>query len=371
MVKVELPGVVSDVDRHGNKRYYLRTKGQKKIRIRGEPGTEEFSANHAKAVAGPKMPPLTRVASGSFAELVNAYTSSIQFKTAYTPEGQKWRIALLNNLCKTIGDKPYARLQKSHITAWMDARSNRPESANNLVKCLRGLFGFAIERKLVSEDPTAGIRKIQTYSDGFHTWTVAEVNQFFDHHPSGSKARMAICIALFSGLRRKDVASLGRQHIGPDGKIHLRGAAKSRRKKNKELVLPVLPQLQREFDATPKTQMAFLQSERGRSFSAASLGNTFRKWCNEAGLKHCTLHGLRKAGATIAANNGASDSQLMAIYGWAKADMATLYTEQRDREKLAEDGMTFLHFERVENVQKSHSCDASPTTRKNGVKTHG
>jgi len=354
MVNVDLPGVVSDVDRHGNRRYYLRIRGQNKIRIRGEPGSEEFSANHARALAGPARPLLARVARGSFAELVNTYTSSIQFKTAYTPDGQKWRIALLNKLCQMIGDKPYARLQKAHVTAWMDARADRPEAANNLVKCLRGLFAFALERKLVSEDPTAGIRKIQTYSEGFHTWTVAEVNRFFNHHPSGSKARMAICIALFAGLRRKDVASLGRQHIGPDGKIHLRGYAKSRRKTNRELVLPVLPMLQREFDATPKTQMAFLQSERGRPFSAASLGNTFRAWCNEAGLRHCTLHGLRKAGATIAANNGASDAQLMAIYGWVKADMATFYTEKRDREKLAEDGLSFLHFEREENAEKSH-----------------
>jgi integrase len=33
-------------------------------------------------------------------------------------------------------------------------------------------------------------------------------------------------------------------------------------------------------------------------------------------LYHCSAHGLRKAGATIAANNGATAHQLMAIFGW-------------------------------------------------------
>jgi hypothetical protein len=37
---------------------------------------------------------------------------------------------------------------------------------------------------------------------------------------------------------------------------------------------------------------------------------------NQAGLRHCSAHGLRKADATIAANNGATAHQLMAIFGW-------------------------------------------------------
>lgn len=41
-----------------------------------------------------------------------------------------------------------------------------------------------------------------------------------------------------------------------------------------------------------------------------------RQWRDEAHLHKCTMHGLRKAGATIAADNGATDEQLMAIFGW-------------------------------------------------------
>jgi integrase len=48
----------------------------------------------------------------------------------------------------------------------------------------------------------------------------------------------------------------------------------------------------------------------GRAFTVAGFGNRFRDRCHEAGLPHCTAHGLRKAGATIAAENGAIDRQL-------------------------------------------------------------
>jgi hypothetical protein len=39
-----------------------------------------------------------------------------------------------------------------------------------------------------------------------------------------------------------------------------------------------------------------------------------------------TAHGLRKAGATIAAENGATVHQLMAIYDWSTPNQAEVYT---------------------------------------------
>jgi hypothetical protein len=52
-----------------------------------------------------------------------------------------------------------------------------------------------------------------------------------------------------------------------------------------------------------------------------------------------TAHGLRKAGATIAAENGATEQQLMAIYGWSTGKEAARCTRQANRRKLAGDAM--------------------------------
>ena len=50
-------------------------------------------------------------------------------------------------------------------------------------------------------------------------------------------------------------------------------------------------------------------------------------------------HGLRKAGATRAANNGATVAELEAIFGWTGGGMAALYTRAADRTRLAKKAM--------------------------------
>ena len=106
--------------------------------------------------------------------------------------------------------------------------------------------------------------------------------------------------------------------------------------------VPILPQLQRIIDASPTGDLTFLVSERKRPFAVSAFGNWFRTRCNEAGLSQCSAHGLRKAGATIAAENGATEHQLMAIFGWATLKEAERYTKAARRKKMAGDAMSLL-----------------------------
>ncbi|MCK5089168.1 MAG: tyrosine-type recombinase/integrase [Hyphomicrobiaceae bacterium] len=68
---------------------------------------------------------------------------------------------------------------------------------------------------------------------------------------------------------------------------------------------------------------------------SSGCSNKFRDWCNEAGLKHCSAHGLRKAAATPLAEAGASAHQLMAWFGWKSLKEAERYTRAVDQKKLA------------------------------------
>jgi len=69
----------------------------------------------------------------------------------------------------------------------------------------------------------------------------------------------------------------------------------------------------------------------GKPYIHAGLG----EWCNEAGLPECSLHGLKKAAATICANMGATDRQLMALFDWTSAAQANAYTRKANETKLA------------------------------------
>ena len=51
--------------------------------------------------------------------------------------------------------------------------------------------------------------------------------------------------------------------------------------------------------------------------TAAGFGNWFRDRCNEAGLRHCSFHGLRKAAATRLIDAGCGVVEVAAITGHA------------------------------------------------------
>jgi integrase len=104
--------------------------------------------------------------------------------------------------------------------------------------------------------------------------------------------------------------------------------------------------LERIIDATPCGDLTFLVNEWGRPFTDAGFGNWFRDRCVEAGVPG-RAHGLRKAGATIAAENGATELQLMAIFGWDTMKEAERYTRKANRNRLAEEGMHLLETPRT------------------------
>lgn len=54
------------------------------------------------------------------------------------------------------------------------------------------------------------------------------------------------------------------------------------------------------------------------------------------------INAVRKAGATMAADNGATEHQLMAIYGWESPKQAALYTRKANRRKLAGGAMHLI-----------------------------
>jgi len=114
------------------------------------------------------------------------------------------------------------------------------------------------------------------------------------------------------------------------------------------LTIPVLPPLQASFDAGPIGELTFICGEHRRPMKKESFGNWFRGVCNKTGVPG-SAHGLRKAGATRAANNGATEAQLEAIFGWRGGGMAALYTREANRVKLARDAAEKLMSEQDAN----------------------
>lgn len=125
---------------------------------------------------------------------------------------------------------------------------------------------------------------------------------------------------------------------------------KNRNRKPITLALPLLPALQAIIEATPIGEETFLVTEYGRPFTSNGFGNKMREWCDVAGLPACTAHGLRKAGAAIAAENGTTPHQLMSIFGWLTLAEAQRYTRAAAQKKLAADAIQLLKRKDTKSV---------------------
>src|SRR5262245_60445197 len=106
-----------------------------------------------------------------------------------------------------------------------------------------------------------------------------------------------------------------------------------------ELAIPVHPELAAIIAASTADQLTFLTTQFGRPFTSAGLGNKFREWCDQAGLQHCSAHGLRKAAARRLAEAGCTAHEIAAITGHASLKEVARYTRGADQRRLAEAAM--------------------------------
>ncbi|ADR52560.1 Integrase [Candidatus Liberibacter solanacearum CLso-ZC1] len=70
-----------------------------------------------------------------------------------------------------------------------------------------------LERNIVKADSTVGVKSPKLKIKEFVTWMIENIEQYRRFHPIGTKARLAMEMMLFLGLRRSDVMRVGKQHI--------------------------------------------------------------------------------------------------------------------------------------------------------------
>lgn len=203
---------------------------------------------------------------------------------------------------RSFRDFPLAKMTANAVEVLRDRKLSTPEAANGRVKAIRQVLKWGVAKGHAPFNPAREVAYFKSGSEGFRTWTPEEVQQFEERHPIGTKARLALALLLYTGQRRSDIIRFGKQHAR-NGKLTFT-QHKGRNRKPHRLTLPILPVLQQTIDATPCGDLTFLVNDWGCPITHGSFGNKFRDWCDQAELDHRPAHGLRKAGATIAANNG-------------------------------------------------------------------
>jgi len=261
--------------------------------------------------------------------LIQQYYASAAY-LQMNPRTQTVRRGILDRFCQQHGDQSFKQLQVKHLLRIRDSMVDRPEAANGLLKALRQVFKFAITYDLSDANPVARIEYLKPKNkDGFHAWTLEEVEMFEAKHPVGTKARLAMALLLYTCQRRGDAVRLGRQHAR-DGWLTF-----TQQKGDKSMEIPILAELQRIIDASPTGDLTYLVTAFNKPFTPAGFGNWFRKQCDAAGLPQCSAHGLRKAAAARMAALGCSSHQIMSIGGWVTLKEVERYTKAAERKRMA------------------------------------
>ena len=343
------PHLHRETTRHGRAVWYVRLDRGKRVRLHGEYGSREFQAAYRAAIAGHLAPSAAAFKAQSLGWLIERYRES----TAWTNLSQatrRRRERILLAVTNSAGKTAVSRIDRDDVERGIERRNQY--GARHFLQTMRGLFQWACRAKLTDSDPTKELRVVLPLTDGHHVWTEDECAAFEARWPRGTRERVAFDVLLYTGLRRGDAVRLGRPHLR-------NGVATIRTEKTGQVVtIPILPPLQASLDAGPIGELTFIAGERGRPMKKESFGTWFRIASNAAGVPG-SAHGLRKAGATRAANNGATEAQLEAIFGWRGGGMASLYTRQANRAKLAQDAAIMLLPERDANIYSRTSTEGA------------
>ena len=340
MAKRWLPQWVSEFkDRHGKARYRFRRKGFAQYLFKHAPGTEGFRQEYRACIDGLAAeriePGAERVMPGTFDDLISRYYRSPDFldpgartQEVYRGVIERWRVK--------YGKAKVRDLEAKHVSAMMAKMLPHRTAANMLRKRLRALMHFGIREGMATVNPVEATRPYKIESTGFHTWSEEEIAAYGARHPIGTKARLALDLMLWTGQRGGDARVMGPQNI------RNKRLVVTQEKTGATVSLPILAPLVESIMATKSGALVFLVSEHGKPFSRKGFGNKMRQWCNEAGLPHCSAHGLRKAAARRFAEAGCSNQQIKSWTGHTTDSEVARYTAAADQQSLSDTAAEML-----------------------------
>jgi hypothetical protein len=204
MTKIKLDFVQGFIDRHGKPRWYFRRRGYKRVPLPGMPGSAEFMQAYEAALAGEplQMVGARHTKPGTVNDLVARYFASAAFQGLPSEATRATYAGIIENFREQHGNKRLAHLRPDDVEHLFTSKIKTPAAANNWLRLVRMLMQFAVSKKMITSDPTAGIKTLSYATEGFHSWSEEDIAAFNQRHPIGSKARLAMTLMLYTGCRR-------------------------------------------------------------------------------------------------------------------------------------------------------------------------
>ena len=354
-LKIHFPGLLIEKNRNGTPRYRVRVEGDKRARITIPVGPDhaDFPNHYYAARLGQTWEPSqSNTAERSIDWLTARYLDFVANMVAagqMSPATLKQRRSVLFRMCDfentegtRYGDCDMIAPTGAFV-AIRDAWASKPGAADNLIKSIRALYAWAIERGEIDHNPAAGIAPINRNPKGGATpWTPTDLLTFKKAHPKGTTAHLWLTLQAFTACRIGDAIWLGRdQEVRHGNEIWLEW--QPRKKGSAKVQIPILPPLLAATREAKIVGPAYVLNERGQPFaSTEALRVRVQRWCKAAGLPSRSSHGIRKAVAGAMAESGCTQHQIMSVMAHTEARTSEIYTRGVERRLLASEGIRAL-----------------------------
>lgn len=343
--------------RHGKRVYYFRKGKGKRTRL-PHLGSSEFSSAYKNALLEMEIdaPNINYVAKSSLEYLISQYRVSSAYLT-YSIATRRQRDNIFKNIISkndgAAGKFEYRKITRKMIIDGREDRKATPHQARHFLDAMRGLFRWALDNEYVSEDPTRDVKYMKTpKTDGFPVWKEDDVKKYEDYWALGTRQRVWMAVMLYTGVRRGDAVRINAESISK-GFLTLKTS-----KTGTIIQIPILAELDKVIKAGGAGDDFLIVGVKGHKLTKESFGNAFAAACDAAGVGK-RGHGLRKIGAHRAAEGGATEHELMAVYGWTDIKTALIYTKGANRKRMATNLM-----EKVYGYQAPHPKEPLPSPKK-------
>jgi integrase len=264
--------------------------------------------------------------------MIDAYLASEEFKPTVLAESTRRSYKLyLGHARLALGQHPPSSIRPSHIIALRDQFAETPVAANTIVAALRTVYKWGILRDHASNNPCAGVPKLQGGKE-HQPWPVEAIEAVVAN--ARWEVRRFVLLTLYTGQREGDVCRMSLRDV-EDNMIRV-----IQEKTGKELWIPIHRELRPVIEECRQAgTIAILPRGNGEPFDA----NNFRAmWGREmkkpalAIVKRLGLvpHGLCKNAHNLLFEAGNSNKEVQSVTG-RSAPMIAHYSKGVDQKKLA------------------------------------
>lgn len=273
------------------------------------------------------------VRTDTFSALVIAYKASPEW-ARLRPATKTGYGFMISGLLKVFGDTPVKDISRREILTMRDAMADAISQANNAVKVLKCLLGWAMTREWCDANMARDIPMLKADEESGHAPWPEEVYAYVMTNAPELLRRMAF-LGRACGQRISDLVHICPEMLTSDG-IHTQISKLRDKRHFVPLLASQMAELRSWVDSELSTDTPFLRSEGGKPLSREAISKQWHRWVNEHPFvqnKGVTIHGLR-ATAVCDRFGHVTEGQIAKEIGMSPK-MVTRYTRFIDAEAAA------------------------------------